>query len=161
MNGTGQTANGRRISKPWALAAVVMTIFIWANSTVPGEGSSALSQGVVAAVRAALTTMGLPSAWVTNFVVRKCGHFLEYALLGVLVSQALDPDHELRRRALPVIALVLAIVPSIDECIQLFIPGRSGQLTDVLLDICGAATGVVLRTVVVHVKRRRRADPEG
>lgn len=161
MSGSGRPRDAQRVSVPWAIASAIMIIFIWGNSTVPGTGSSALSQSVVAAVRAALEGVGLPSAWVTNFLVRKCGHFLEYAVLGVLVSQALEPGRGSFRRSLPAIVFILVLVPCIDESIQLFIPGRSGQVTDVLLDVCGAAAGVVLRTVVVRRKKRRRAVPKG
>ena len=42
-------------------------------------------------------------------------------------------------------AAFLLLIPSIDETIQLFVPGRAGMITDVMIDYCGAATGVVLR----------------
>lgn len=134
-----------------------MIALIWGNSLVPGEGSSSLSLAVMQAIRSALEAVSLPSAWVTHFLVRKTAHFSEYALLGILVAQALDPDGGAWRRRLLVIAGVLVLVPSIDEGIQLFVDGRSGQVTDVLLDCCGATTGVLIRTLVVRLWRRRRA----
>lgn len=135
---------------------VAMIALIWGNSLVPGEGSSSLSTAVVEFVRSALDAVALPSAWVTNFLVRKTAHFTEYAILGVLTSQALDPDGSSFRARGLLIAAVLVLVPSLDETIQLSVAGRSGQVTDVLLDCCGAAFGVALRCLVLRGVRRRR-----
>ncbi len=139
---------------------VAMIALIWGNSMVPGEGSSSISLTVVHAVRDALSALSLPSAWVTNFLVRKAAHFTEYAVLGILASQALDPGGRAFRRRAVLIAAVLVLVPSIDETIQLSIDGRSGQVTDVLLDCCGAATGVALRMLALHLVRRGRSTGE-
>ena len=106
----------------------------------------------MSAIRSLLGSLGLPSGWVTNYLVRKTAHFTEYAVLGVLVSNALGPAWARNPRAYLLVAAVLALVPSIDETIQLFVPGRSGQVTDVLLDCCGAATGAVLRALVVRAR---------
>lgn len=132
-----------RVSKPWLCAMVVMTLFIWTNSLVPGEGSGSLSLAVVDNVRAALDCLGLPSGWVTNFIVRKGAHFTEYAVLGVLAARAFGLAGPPRGSggALLTVCTVLVLVPALDETIQLFVPGRSGLLTDVLIDLSGAACG--------------------
>lgn len=143
-----------RVSIPWAVAAAVMVVFIWSNSTVPGDDSSSASLGVVAAVQGALQALGLPSGWVTNLLVRKTGHLLEYAALGALVSQASDPDRSPARSWLPLAIVVLAAVPAIDEAIQLFVPGREGRLADVVLDWTGATLGVLVRMLIVRTGRR-------
>ena len=36
------------------------------------------------------------------------------------------------------------IVPFVDETIQLFVSGRSGQISDVWLDFCGVMCGLLL-----------------
>ena len=133
-----------------------MIALIWGASTVPGTGSSHASLSVVEALRFVLDSLGLASGWVTNLLVRKAAHFTEYAVLGVLVSSALDPGARRTRSRILLIAAVLALVASLDESIQLFVPGRSGMVTDVLLDCCGAATGVALRTLVVRRRGRDR-----
>lgn len=69
------------LSRRWLIAAGCMTLFIWGNSLVPGTGSSHLSLSVVSMARSWLSGMGLPSAWLTNLLVRKMAHFSEYALL--------------------------------------------------------------------------------
>lgn len=104
-----------------------------------------------------LHSLSLPYEWVTNFVVRKCAHFTEYMVLGVLVTHAFDIEG--RRtfdRLLPTVVFLL-LIPSIDETIQLFVPGRAGMITDVMIDCCGAATGVVLRYLLRSLVCTRKA----
>lgn len=147
----------RHIDRRWGLAALLMICLIWGNSLVPGSGSGSLSLTVMEAVHALLGSLGLPYAWVTNFVIRKCAHFTEYMILGIIVTHALDPDGVRSVNVLLPTAVVLLLVPSIDETIQLFVPGRAGMVTDVLLDCCGAATGVLLRYVLRLRMMRKNA----
>ncbi len=156
----------RRLSLPWLLATVLMVALIWGNSLVPGEGSSGISLMVVDAVRSFLDSLGLSSAWVTNFLVRKTAHFTEYMVLGMLATRAIDHDYRAERGSLIAVCLTLVLVPSIDETIQLFVAGRAGQVTDVLLDCCGAATGVLIsyfafRRLARWAASRRRDDGGG
>lgn len=92
-----------------------------------------------------LQALGLPYEWVTNFVVRKCAHFTEYMVLGILATHTFDLEGRRTFDVLLPTAVFLLLVPSIDETIQLFVPGRAGMITDVMIDCCGATTGVVLR----------------
>lgn len=146
------------ISLPFCIASCAMVACIWGASLVPGTGSSALSLSVVDGLRSALDALGLASGWVTNFAVRKCAHAMEYAALGVLVSQAIDPGARRTGGRALVIATVLVLVASIDEGIQLFVPGRSGQVTDVALDCGGAAAGVLIRGAFYRLRRRRESS---
>lgn len=133
-----------QIRAPWFVAMVLMMLFIWGNSLVPGSESGSLSLSVVQAVRHALEMLGMPNAWVTNFLVRKAAHFTEYAVLGVLATNAFGLCRRVQPWQVLAVCLVLVLTPSIDETIQLFVSGRSGQLSDVLLDCCGGVTGALL-----------------
>ena len=42
-----------------------------------------------------------------------------------------------------------------DETIQLFVPGRSGQITDVWLDTAGYLTGALLTLLLFRLCRKR------
>ena len=75
-------------------------------------------------------------------VLRKCAHFAEYFVLGVLWLVVLRPI-VLKYQKLVAIGLC-ALTASVDEVIQRFVPGRSGQLKDILLDSVGAVFGVCL-----------------
>ena len=77
-----------------------------------------------------------------HMVLRKCAHFAEYMILGVLSGISLI-HMELRRRSLVGIGFCM-IVAVLDETIQLFVDGRAGKLIDVLLDGAGATVGIAL-----------------
>ena len=132
----------------WTAAYVLMLAFIWGNSLVPADGSSAMSGGVLEAIQSALTALfGASPEWLTEHVVRKCAHFTEYFALGLvstnLVRGYLGKKPGLAGKLWPQLLLVVPI-PIIDETIQLFSDGRSGQLTDVLLDLAGSVLALLV-----------------
>src|SRR5699024_6504703 len=87
-----------------------------------------------------------------GLLVRKGAHIGEYAVLGALLAWAL-PGHSLRRAT---ITLAIGIAYAItDEVHQLFVPGRAGQVSDVLIDTVGVVVGVA----AVLFLRSRRSSP--
>ena len=52
---------------------------------------------------------------------------------------------------------IAALYAASDEIHQLFVPGRSGQLSDVILDSAGALAGVAAFTVLWWLINRRKA----
>lgn len=142
------------VSWPWLAVLILMVCVVWGNSLVPGEGSGNLSLQVTHLIQGALSTVGLPYEWVTNFLVRKAAHFAEYMVLGIVAMQAFRPHRSSSAARLLVTALFLVLIPSLDETIQLFVNGRAGQVTDVLIDCSGALTGVVLTLLASLIWRR-------
>lgn len=134
----------------------MLVLIIWGNSLVPGTGSGSLSLSVVYALRGCLAAVGLSAPWLTNLVVRKCAHFTEYLVLGVCLSNALDSCRVREPGTFTLLIALLAAIPSLDETIQLFVPGRVGAITDVMIDCCGAAVGVALHCLL----RTRRLNQE-
>ncbi len=96
-----------------------------------------------------------------SFIVRKCAHFLEYMILGGLVSLTLkEAFPKLRPR--PALILLIAfgigaLYAVTDEFHQTFVSGRSGEVRDVLVDCGGVLLGVVIIAIRLVVSRRRSA----
>ena len=86
-----------------------------------------------------------------DLIFKKGAHFTVYAVLAVLFRRALPPGRWIW--ALSLISTVLYAAS--DEWHQSFVPGRHPQLTDVLIDLCGAATGLL-----IFWWRQRRAQTE-
>ena len=145
-----------KLDRKWAVVTCLMVLLIWGNSMVPGTGSGSLSLSIMEAVRGFLRGMGLPYEWVTNFVVRKCAHFTEYMVLGILATHAFDIEGLRTFDVLLPTAVFLLLIPSIDETIQLFVPGRSGSPRDVAIDLAGAATGALLTWLFHRARTRER-----
>ena len=128
------------------LIAVLMgltLLFIWGHSMIPAVFSSMESSRFVDLINGLIYSTG-GSFSVTDHMVRKTAHFLEYAILGA--------ETALRNKWKSAVfagspakysgTLFFWIgVPVIDELIQYFTPGRACMIQDVFLDICGFAAG--------------------
>ncbi len=91
-----------------------------------------------------------------NHTIRKNAHFFAYLVLGVLVINALRASGIKGYRSIA-LALGICILYAIsDEVHQLFIPGRSGEVRDVLIDTAGASVGIMVYLVVGRVVERRK-----
>lgn len=88
----------------------------------------------------------------TSFLVRKAAHMSEYAVLAILLGLTI---REYKKEPWLLFALAAtAVYAATDEVHQLFVPGRSGQLQDVLIDTAGGALGLGLLALVLYLKNR-------
>jgi VanZ family protein len=100
-----------------------------------------------------------------SFPVRKSAHFAEYAILGLLLTLTagawfpggLWGAFPVRTGGPLVIGTLYAVT---DEIHQLFVPGRAGQIRDVLIDACGVFAGIILinRLCSWRAEKKRRSE---
>ena len=140
------------ITKTNRIISVIITLLwvgvIFSFSLQPAETSSEISAGVGRWILEHLLPGlmerfdSMPQAqldfWHT--LLRKAGHFSEFFVLGVF-SVFSARQLQLNRKK-PVAFLFCVLVASMDETIQLFVSGRSGQVSDVVLDSVGALVGM-------------------
>ncbi len=122
-----------RASRILTVCAAVWLLVIWGHSCMPATQSGAESGALLTLVQAFLPHM-------TDHILRKCAHFGEYALLGVFTAAALRTGTHF---SWPAALLPGTLAALCDETIQLFVPGRSGQIADVWLDTAGYLTCAV------------------
>jgi VanZ family protein len=83
-----------------------------------------------------------------HYAIRKTGHFLEYAMLGVLLWRALRSetafDNFAASKQFIAVLLLCAVYASTDEFHQRFVSGREASVHDVILDTFGAAFGLAV-----------------
>lgn len=91
-----------------------------------------------------------------QYFIRKTAHFSVYTLLGILTSLAVA--QHIKRFSLISYAIGTLYAVS-DEIHQLYVPGRSGQISDVLLDSAGVALGCVLIFILYKLINKKRAKP--
>ncbi len=85
------------------------------------------------------------SAQVLDPIIRKFAHMTEYTLLSVSLVFGFVKGTKFRDYRIYVIPGVVSLLYAItDEVHQLFVPGRSGELRDVLIDCIGAMIGILL-----------------
>jgi len=76
-----------------------------------------------------------------DFIIRKSAHLFEYIVLGILMINCFK-NYNIKNYFL--LAIILCFIYACtDEIHQVFIPGRSGKVQDVLLDTLGSIVGVV------------------
>ena len=136
---------GKRLA--WALV-ILWTCFIFSFSMQPLEESSRQSsrmqerlEPVVEAIESALGMDLIPDENLHR-VVRKAAHFTLFLILGVLVLRAGRISGWSRQRALRTALLWVILTACMDETLQTFIPGRSGEVRDVIIDTVGGLMGM-------------------
>lgn len=87
------------------------------------------------------------------FPVRKCAHLSLYLILGILVISLLREYMVINIRVVILSLLISFLYACSDEIHQLFVPGRSGEVRDVLIDTLGACLGVSFYYLVYKKKK--------
>lgn len=153
--------NVKRKACLWRLALVLYLCVVYGHSMMPAHISSGESGAVLGLLRRGMGVIGLNGEMLTEYMVRKTAHFMEYMGVGILLWGNLAagglcplertetfPRSRLAQRA----ALAIIAIPFVDETIQLFVAGRSGQISDVWLDMAGAAAGLLAAWLLARRK---------
>lgn len=105
----------------------VCSIFVPGYHDMPVEAQTALAEKI-------------------DHPVRKAAHATEYAILAVFLYEA---HSKARKHRFGRGFLICAVYAATDEVHQLFVPGRAGRVTDVLIDSAGAAAALLVIFMVV------------
>ncbi len=133
----------------------MLTVFGFSNQD--GEQSSNLSREIASKIVKTEEQIDIIEPY-----IRKLAHLSEYALGGMLfLAMALTFQISDKKRMLYsfLIGIEYAII---DEVHQLFIDGRAGKVTDVLIDSVGVTLGIcALMFVYILMKKIRAKRKEG
>ena len=144
---------GGRVLFTLALAGCIW--FIFSNSMAVATVSTDSSGRVLAWMRIILRRLGQPglAEHLTMHIVRKLAHFCEYLLEGFLLMLCLRvyTRHFFKHVSWPMLGGLLTALT--DETIQLFVPGRSGQVTDIWIDFSGVMTGLLVGLILLGLVR--------
>ncbi len=92
----------------------------------------------------------MPSFGVVDFLVKKSGHMLGYALLGFAYLRAVNAHPARSNWAYLAALLAVMLYAFSDEFHQSFVPGRNSSIIDVAIDTAGACLGMIaLKTISV------------
>ena len=120
------------------LAMVLLQAFL------PGDASYAESNGVLA-----LANVIFP--WLTRSVLRRAAHFIEYFLLGFLMTGTFCYARKFTIFKPMFFCLFTALC---DETIKIFAIDRLAQISDIWVDGAGAMAGILLMWLISAIKRR-------
>ena len=134
----------------FAVLLVIWMGFIFSMSCENAEESSNTSGQTIKVVLSAVPEFEKQPEEVKKniieelqFITRKSAHFIGYMILGILAS-GLILQYENINKKYPLAFLICVIYAISDEIHQLFVPGRAGQVRDVLIDYAGGLLGIII-----------------
>ena len=94
-----------------------------------------------------------------HFLLRKLGHFTEYAVLAYLARRAfISSSREfLRRYWFQSAVLLIVVYALLDEFHQSFVPSRTASIYDSAIDVAGGITVLVIFKLLRRDSRVQRA----
>lgn len=135
-----------------AIVILWMCIVFWFSSQV-GDASKAQSGNTIRKIITFLNN-NISSEKLEMIVealqpvVRKIAHFSIYTLGGILIYNMINKYKLTRKRKVIYTTIIGALYATSDEIHQLFVPYRSGQISDVLIDTCGIICGIIISIII-------------
>lgn len=136
----------------WTVLTLFYLLLIYSNSMRTAPESTIQSQGLLGLIEK-LFPFIIHNLGLTEHILRKMAHFGEYLVLGMLLAQTVKTYGFLVRGQFWIVLISGFLMAAADEGIQLFTEGRSGQFSDVMLDLCGVMTGLFVWRLIKLFKR--------
>jgi len=152
------------------ILCIIWMGFIFYNSSQTGVTSNERSFAIVNAVKqkynsiqnSGKVTKKVLSLPVTtkegeiNLFLRKNAHAFEYLILALLISNAFFCNKYRGKGAIVYILFIYIFYAVTDEFHQLFVVGRTSQVSDVLIDFSGSLIGMGIYYFVYYNKHRSK-----
>jgi len=141
--------NFKRLLKNWLPVMVwVGVIFLGSTDLMSAEHTSRFIVPFLRWLKPDISAETLASI---HFIVRKCTHVAEYAVLGLLLLRAATLMTN-SRRSIPILYVsvlgVCLIVAVTDEFHQTFVASRGASVRDIMIDCSGAILGLVIASII-------------
>ena len=154
----------------FCVIALAINVFIIVHSCLDASVSTEASSGVTEVVEEIINDIKPGTINETNyndfasFTRKAFGHFGLFLISGFFTSLALfliiNPFNNKKYYRIILIALSSGLLLALlTETIQLYVPGRSGELTDVLIDFGGYLLGfsvifLILFLIIRHINKQ-------
>ena len=131
------------------ILVIIWMIFIFIMSSFDATESNNQSNYIVNIL---INIFNINNLDILSYIVRKLAHLTEYTILGILISNMVKQINFKTYTGL-IISVSYAIS---DEIHQLFIPGRSCQITDICIDTIGICIGfIIYKYILKFIKRKK------
>ena len=140
------------------LLVIVWMLIIFLNSSKPATISSNESDTLIRQaikISSKITKKNYSNNDINHFIkvltypVRKTGHLLEYFILAFLIFNALNNSHYQINKKYLICLIICLIYSCTDEIHQIFVPGRAGMITDILIDTLGCLLYLIPRKIII------------
>lgn len=150
---------------------ILFNIFIITQSCLNGNQSTASSGFVVELIKTVINafskdTINESNIGILTSITRKLvGHFGLFLISGLLTSWSIHLISKYIKKYQFWFGITFSLffglfLAGLTELIQRFVPGRSGEITDVLIDYGGylLGTSIIIIIVLVMIKNHKRED---
>lgn len=144
--------NKKKIIAWISVLSWLLVIFFFSSQN--GSSSSNLSNGVVKLFENLFPVSLNPEF--LSLCIRKCAHFFEYFILGLLVCNLVKQYQNLGKKEYLWIFIFCFLYACSDEFHQMFVGGRSPQILDILIDSLGSLTGIFLIFYLKRIRERKK-----
>lgn len=132
--------------------SILCVLFIFSNSSKSGEESNIKSKSIVNKIvdkiEEKVENNSIKKININknklNLLLRKAAHALEFLMLAILVALVLENFGIKGKNAIIYILFIVLLVGVLDEFYQLYIPGRTSSVRDVLIDFSGGILGTTI-----------------
>lgn len=149
----------RKIIKFFCVILCMLSIFMFSSDNA--ETSSYKSKTIIVKMTESIIRKDLTKKEEDYYVkklvkiVRKSAHFTLYFLLGLSIISLSVEYLPLCKKNIIIAALIVFLYACSDEIHQLFIPGRSGEILDVIIDTCGGMTAITIYSIINKLRRKK------
>ncbi len=156
----------------WIIIAltIAVNIFIIVNSCLPAEESTQASRWIVDPLQNIInaikpnTINGSNIDSFTHIVRKIIGHFFLFVISGLLTTVSIkfiDYDYEQKFFKFVIISSISGLFLAIlTEFTQKFVPGRSGEAVDVLIDFSGYMLSTLIVCLIIYLTRNKTTKLE-
>ena len=117
-------------------------MFIFIMSSFNSTESSNQSNFIVNII---INIFNISNIEILSLIIRKLAHFTEYFILGILTYNMINNYN--KKSYISIIICILYAIS--DELHQLFVPGRSCQVLDIIIDSIGSILGIYLLSFII------------
>lgn len=149
----------KKIVKLIIVLMCMITIFSFSSDN--NQESDKKSDGVIINITSVLLGHKLSekekSDYTSRYVVlvRKGAHYIIYMILGTSLISFIKEYRQIDLKALLIALLIAVLYACSDEIHQLFVKGRSGEITDILLDGVGSFTGIYIYYIINKIRSKK------
>lgn len=99
---------------------------------------------------------GMGSYWIVTYILRKTAHMFLYFVLTTISYIVMNFKYEDFNKSVKKAVAISIIYAATDEIHQLYVPGRSGALSDVWIDSIGVFLSVIMISLIKLFKLKIR-----
>ncbi len=144
-----------RIVSVVILIMCMVTIFLFSNEN--RDKSTSTSVNVTREIVGTVSSSSNANRIAFDYfnVIRKSAHFLEYFMLGILVINIIS-CYKVTNYKWIIASILLCMLYSVsDEVHQMYVPGRSCEVRDVIIDTIGSSTGIMFYYLISKKRRTK------